>query len=126
MPAEKYPNLFDHEDLEVYQLAVELIGWVYQIADHLDGYHRHARDQLLRASQSVTQNIAEGNGKRSKRDRARFFEIARGSALECAAILDALTAGKAILPPVCFEQKQKLARVVGMLTKLVAFCQKSG
>ena len=37
-------------------------------------------------------NIAEGNGKRSLKDRARFFDIARGSSFECAAIQDVLVA----------------------------------
>ena len=41
-------------------------------------------------------NIAEGNGKPLKADRRRFFEIARGSALECAAIQDVLIAAMAL------------------------------
>ncbi len=38
-------------------------------------------------------NIAEGNGKRGPKDRARYFEIGRGSAFECAAIADVLSVG---------------------------------
>ena len=41
-------------------------------------------------------NIAEGNGKFSTIDRARFLEIARGSALECAACLDVLAVRKLV------------------------------
>ncbi len=48
--------------------------------------NRPARDQWLRAAQSIPLNIAEGNGKQSLKDKNRFFEIARGSALECASI----------------------------------------
>jgi four helix bundle protein len=33
-------------------------------------------------------NIAEGDGKRSEADRCRSYDIARGSAHECAAVLD--------------------------------------
>ncbi len=47
-------------------------------------------DQLDRASTSIPLNIAEGNGKFTGADRCRFFDIARGSALECAASLDVL------------------------------------
>ncbi len=50
------------------------------------------RDQLDRASTSIVLNLAEGNGKFTPPDRCRFFDIARGSALECAAALDVLVA----------------------------------
>ena len=53
-----------------------------------------AYDPLDRASTSIALNIAEGNGKYTAPDRCRFFDIARGSALECAACLDVLVAKK--------------------------------
>ena len=45
-------------------------------------------DQLRRAAASVTLNFSEGSGKSSARDRRRFFNIAKGSAYEVAAVLD--------------------------------------
>ena len=87
---------FDHEKLDVYRVALEFVAWSFEVCQRLTGTHRHARDQLLRSSQSVPQNIAEGNGKRSLADRQRFFEIARGSALESAASLDVLVACRAL------------------------------
>ncbi|MDD2460782.1 MAG: four helix bundle protein [Kiritimatiellia bacterium] len=62
----------------------------------MTGNHRSARDPWLRASQSIPLNIAEGNGKTADTDRRRCFEIARGSALECAATQDVLVVGKAL------------------------------
>jgi four helix bundle protein len=109
---------FGHEKLHVYQAALEYVGFVYNLAWRLKGYHRHARDQLLRASQSIPLNIAEGNGKSGTADRRRFFEIARGSALECAAIQDVLLVGKAISIDESDLGKQLLLRIVSMLTKL--------
>lgn len=111
--------LFDHEKLDVYQLTIEYVAWVYSVVESLSGHNRHARDQLLRPSQSIPQNIAEGNGKRSLKDRNRFFDIARGSALECASIHDILLVGGALAHDVTFKQKRQLHRVVSMLTKLV-------
>ncbi|NLG01224.1 MAG: four helix bundle protein [Lentisphaerae bacterium] len=73
-----------HERLDVYRLAIGYVAWVYEIAARLEGVHRAARDQWLRASQSIPLDIAEGNGKTAVVDRRRYFEIARGSALECA------------------------------------------
>jgi four helix bundle protein len=81
---------FDRERLDAYRLAIEYVASSYRIAKSLNGAERHARDQWLRAAQSIPLNIAEGNGKQSLKDMNRFFEIARGSALECAAIHDIL------------------------------------
>ena len=85
-----------HEKLDVYQKSIGCVAWVYGKADSLNGIHRPARDQWLRASQSISLNIAEGNGKTAEADRRRYFEIARGSAMECAAIQDVLVAGKVL------------------------------
>src|SRR5690242_1433254 len=45
------------------------------------------KDQFTRASSSIVLNLAEGSGKTSPRDRARFFEYAYASTKECQAIL---------------------------------------
>ncbi|MHC4871650.1 MAG: four helix bundle protein [Planctomycetota bacterium] len=107
-----------HEKLDVYRLAINYVGWVYQKVENLDGIHRHARDQWLRASQSIPLNIAEGNGKASDADRRKFFEIARGSALECAAIQDVLVVGNALSDEESFERKVELDRMATMLSRL--------
>ena len=70
-----------HERMDVYRLAIAYVAWVYEKSATLEGVHRAARDQWLRASQSIPLNIAEGNGKTADADRRRYFEIARGSAL---------------------------------------------
>jgi hypothetical protein len=51
---------FGHEKLDVYRAAIEYVGWAYRFCEGLDG-HRNAKDQLLRASQALSLNIAEGN-----------------------------------------------------------------
>ena len=66
-----------HERLDVYRLAIGNVAWVYGKAATLEGIHRAARDQWLRASQSIPLNIAEGNGKTADADRRRYFEIAK-------------------------------------------------
>ena len=110
--------MFDHEKLDVYHRSVVFVGWAYQVSKTLKGADRHARDQLLRASQSIPLNIAEGNGRQPTADRRRFFRIAIGSALESAATLDILSVCKALSSDDALKGKRELKRIVGMLTKL--------
>src|SRR5205814_8868452 len=84
---------FDHERLKVYQSAIRFVTWSADFLAKVTA-KAAAKDHLDRASTSVALNIAEGNGKFSTADRARFLEIARGSALERAACLDVLVARK--------------------------------
>ena len=109
---------FDHERLDVYRVSLEFVAASAAIASGLNGQNRHARDQLLRSAQSIPLNIAEGNGKRSTKDRRRFFEIARGSAMECAATLDVLVVTGAAEPDDVSEPKKLLHRAVSMLSRM--------
>ena len=109
---------FDHENLDVYRVGLEFVGWAFPVCKRLTGPNRFARDQLLRASQSIVQNIAEGNGKRSSADRRRYFCIARGSALECASTLDILCVCRTLSDKNAVGGKQMLYRIVSMLSKM--------
>lgn len=112
---------FDHEKLHVYQAGIELAITVDSMAKTIKGHHRHLRDQLIRSSQSIPLNIAEGNGKRSSPDRKRFFEIARASATESAASVDLLHAFGAITHEDYMKSKTLLYRIVSMLTKMTSY-----
>ncbi len=112
-------SIFDHEKLNVYRVAIDYVAFSYPIARSFRGDLRHLRDQWLRAAQSIPLNMAEGNGKQSLKDKNRFFEIARGSVLECAAIHDILIAVSAIDAESNRRGKSELKRIVSMLTRLI-------
>ena len=82
--------LFDHEKLDVYGVELEFVAWIALFFDDVSQstiqHRRELIDQLDRASLSVLLNPAEGNGKRPGRQRAKAFDDARGSAIECAAV----------------------------------------
>jgi four helix bundle protein len=82
--------MFTHEKFEAYQLAIQFTHVALQCLDELPPGNGPLRDQLRRAAFSVPLNIAEGTGKNGRSDRVRFYAIARGSAMECAAICDIL------------------------------------
>jgi four helix bundle protein len=109
---------FDHEKLDVYQKAIAFCGWIGEFLTAVSS-KAAAKDQLDRASTSIPLNIAEGNGKFSSKDRARFFEVARGSALECAACLDVLLVRKLAKDEQVILAKEQLGRIVQMLIGLL-------
>ena len=109
---------FDHEKLDVYRVSLDFVRVATAITKVIPADQRHMRDQLLRAASSIPLNIAEGNGKLSFGERRRYFEIARGSAMECAAALDILVACGVLEPTAIIAEKDILVRIVSMITKL--------
>ena len=115
-------TIFDHDRLAVYRLAVEYTAESCRVAQGLPGLHRHARDQWLRAARSIPRKIAEGNGKRSLNDQARFLDIARGSAVEWAAIQDVFAASGGLNTESSLVMKRELQRLVSMLSRMALKC----
>ena len=116
---------FDHEKLDVYRLELQFITWATALLAKVKLRATSARlgevsDQLDRAGLSALLNTAEGNGKRQRLGRAKFFDDARGSATECAACLDALVAKGVCTGEEIEEGKMMLVRIASMLSKLVA------
>lgn len=111
-------TFFDHEKLDVYQESISFCGWVGELLNSINA-KTAAKDQLDRASTSIPLNIAEGNGKFSDADRSRFLEIARGSALECAACLDVLVVRKYVSVDDIASSKEQLVRIINMLMGLL-------
>ena len=70
------------KQFKTYQLSIHF----YQACLKLK-LPRHLKDQMLRASSSITLNLAEGSAKPTKKDQMKFFFIAFGSLRECQAIL---------------------------------------
>jgi len=109
---------FDHEKLNVYQSAIAFTAWATDVLRGVPKHHS-VHNQLERASTSVPLNIAEGNGKFTDSDRCRFFDIARGSTLECAACLDVLVAKQLLADDIAQEGEQTLLDIVSMLVGLI-------
>ena len=109
---------FDHEKLKVYQKSLEFSGWVTDNIREIQ-IKNSIIDQLDRASSSIALNIAEGNGKFTGRDRCRYLDIARGSALECSSCLDIMVVKRMIEKSVQVQGKNILKEIVSMLVGLI-------
>lgn len=72
------------EDLEVWKKAHLWVLGIYRLTEHFPKHEIYGlSSQLRRAAVSIPANIAEGFKKRSKADKARFYNIAQGSLEEC-------------------------------------------
>ena len=109
---------FDHEKLNVYQHALEFVAASTDLLDQIPK-RSAVHSQLDRASTAIPLNIAEGSGKWTAPDRCRFFDIARGSALECAASLDVAVVKKFLRAVEISDAKQLLIAIVSMLVGLI-------
>jgi four helix bundle protein len=111
------PHL-DHENLDVYRRGIDFLAVALGLMQSLGRGDAEIRDQLKRAAMSIVLNIAEGAGKPAVADRARYYAAARGSAMECGALLDVcMLAGRGRCEQVT-EGKALLVRIVSMLTKM--------
>ena len=117
-PSLPEPALFDHERLDAYQLTLECLALVLPALEAIPPGHGKLIDQLRRAATSVPLNIAEGSGKPTGPDRRGYYAIARGSAMECAAILDVFRLLRLLDDQIVDQAKAGLQRVVAMLSKL--------
>ncbi|MBF6593796.1 MAG: four helix bundle protein [Thermaceae bacterium] len=80
---ESYSNRFGFENWEVYQLAIDLRADVYKLTEKFPRSEQFGlTNQFNRAAVSVALNIAEGRGRGTDKDFARFLHQARGSLLE--------------------------------------------
>jgi four helix bundle protein len=108
----------DHENLDVYRCSLEFLRVALRIVGALPRGEGELRAQLKTAAMSVPLNIAEGAGKPSTVDRARFHGIARGSAIECGALLDVCAIAGYVEPALARQGKELIVRIVAMLSKM--------
>ncbi|MCB0332181.1 MAG: four helix bundle protein [Bdellovibrionales bacterium] len=111
--------MFSHEKFQAYQLSICYWESVLTLLDKIPSGNSVLKDQLIRAASSISLNIAEGCGRLEERDRKRFFAIARGSAMECAAISDLLVRREPSLLDVTEQSKEDLLSIVKILSTVI-------
>src|SRR3972149_10594947 len=79
---------FRFQDLEMWQMAIDIAEKLFDIADMLEQKHLYRfAEQLRGAGMSMSNNIAEGSGSFSNKDFQNFLKYARRSTFENANIL---------------------------------------
>jgi len=110
--------MFGHEKFGAYKYSMEFAALAAQIIERLPTGYGKLIDQFRRASISVSLNIAEGSGKISEPQRHNCYAIARGEAMECAAIMDILECMHMVDCGTVKKAKELLENVVAILTSV--------
>ena len=108
---------FRFQDLEIWQIAIEIADELFDIADRLDKkrLYRFA-EQLRGAGMSMSNNIAEGSGSTSRKEFVQFLNIARRSTFENANILILLQRRNLIKEDTLENLLDKLDHLCRMIT----------
>lgn len=113
--------MFGFEKLEVWQNAVEFALKIYESKSRFPSDERFGlTSQLRRASVSISSNIAEGSGRKSRADFAHFVGIAYSSLLECVSQLHMsrrLNYVDQSTHQILLETAESLARMLSALRK---------
>jgi four helix bundle protein len=110
--------MLSFQKLDLYRCAIELLAFSASVHGRMPKGFSSVAEQLRRAALSVPLNIAEAAGRTTEADAARHYAIARGSAMECAALIDSLGVLRVLDESTRGQAQELVGRVVAMLTKL--------
>ncbi len=110
--------MLDYEKLDVYRCSLEFLAIALRLATRMPKGYSSLGDQLRRAATSIPLNIAEGTGKVALADGAHFHAIARGSAMECGALVDVAEILGLTNKSEQTDAKNLVVRIVSMLSKM--------
>lgn len=113
--------IFDFERLEVYKLDINFANEVIGVVKKLPTDLRFSLgNNFIRASISIVSNIAEGSGKKSKKEKILFYGYALNSARECIPTITILylqkeidKTGKDSLRATCIKICNMLGKLIG-------------
>jgi len=111
--------MFLYTKLNVYQKAFALNKSIYKFLKQSSSIPIYAKSQLGRSSLSIMLNIAEGNGKPSKKDKRNFLVIARASTFETASLIDFLASEDEIHPNHAAAYLKELEDISKMLIGMI-------
>ncbi|MGD0266830.1 MAG: four helix bundle protein [Candidatus Methylomirabilota bacterium] len=113
--------MFKFEKLDVWKVSLELYRKVAAATRRLQRRDQQfLAEQIMRATLSISANIAEGTGREGIRESKQFFNIAKGSVYEVVSIAHVLRQ-EGLLSAEDFSGAYQLCdRIAGMLSGLIA------
>lgn len=110
-----------YKELIVWQKAMELVKEVFSLTGKFPKSELYGlTSQMRRAAVAIPSNIAEGYGRRSRKEYAQFYSIAYGSGLELETQV-ILSQDLKLAPKREFQKSESLlSEVLKMLNSMVA------
>ena len=114
------------EDLEVWQFGMQFVYDIYDATSHFPADERFGlTSQMRRAAVSIPSNIAEGKGRKTRKDFALFLCHARGSVYELQTQLLIAHHLRYLSDATLADLKGTLDRIGRMLSGLLSFATTS-
>lgn len=111
---------FDFEKLIVYQKALDFIHKIFEIYKKLPREFQYAiGDNLIRAGMSISNNLAEGSGKKFKKEKLRYYSISLDSTIECVSVLNVLMKEKLLEENIYTQMRIDAKEITSMLCGLI-------
>ena len=112
---------FGFKNLIVWQKAVDFADHVIELTEYLDTSGKHYRliEQIEASSASVSQNIAEGKGRNSKKEFKQYLYISRGSLYETVTLLNIFHRRKWITANQLNERENEAIEIAKMTKGLI-------
>ncbi len=114
---ETMATIKSYRELEVWQKSMDFVEDVYKALKAFPAEEKYGLcDQIRRAAVSIPSNIAEGFGRDTNAEFARFLSIARGSLFEIATQLE-LANRLEYLPPKSglYQQVESIGKMLNAL-----------
>lgn len=111
---------FDFEKLEVYKLALEFLSKLFKVYRSLPQEIKYSIGQnLVRAGVSISNNLAEGSGKKFKKEKARFYGTSLDSTRECVSMLNVLKRERFIDEGLNYQLRPEARDITGKIANLI-------
>jgi len=117
---EPLQNVFPHEKLDVYRVALEMVRVAKRLASQIPRGHRSVADHLFRAASNAVLLLAEGANRRGAGEKRQRFVESRGECAEAAAAADLVIVLELGSQADANELKGLAGRVAAMLTGLIS------
>jgi len=119
---------FAFKDLKVWQRAVEFADYAISLSENLDTSNNHYRlvEQFEAACTSVSMNIAEGKGLRSKKEFIQYLYIVRGSLYETVTLAIIFAKRNLITKEDLRKVEDEAIEIASMIKGLINAIRRSG